>query len=154
MQNISTHISYKEATRSQTAERLGLPNTPDSAQLANMKLIAEKVFEPLREHMREPIRISSFFRSEKVNKAIGGSTTSQHKNGEAMDICAFANSPYTNADLFHYIKNSLEFDQLIWEFGNDRNPDWVHVSYSINGNRKAALKAVKQHGRTVYLPFK
>lgn len=119
-----------------------------------MRLLADRVFEPLREYMREPIYISSFFRSKEVNCSVGGATASQHMAGEAMDIHAVDSSPYNNADLFYYIKDHIEFDQLIWEFGTDRNPDWVHVSYSASGNRKQVLKAVKRNGKTVYEPFK
>lgn len=154
MDNISLHISYNEAIKSETSKRLGLDNTPDDNQLANMKLLANKVFEPLREYIREPIRISSFFRSQNVNRSVGGSVTSQHTTGEAMDIGAFTRSSYTNADLFYHIANKLEFDQLIWEFGTAFNPDWVHVSYSAEGkNRKKILKAKKVNGRTAYVPF-
>lgn len=154
MERISTHITYSEAIKSDTAKRMQLRNTPTEEQLENMTLLANKVFEPLREYFREPVRISSFFRSQEVNKSVGGSTTSQHTTGEAMDICAFASSGYTNADLFYYVLEKLVFDQLIWEFGTDRNPDWVHVSYSAKGkNRRKALKAIRVNGKVSYKPF-
>ncbi len=139
---ISRHISYKEGTHSNTATRRRMRNEPDEVQLAAMKLLAEKVFEPLRGHFNQPIRVNSFFRSAALNKAIGGSRTSQHCSGEAIDIDA--TNEILNAELFNYIKDNLEFDQLIWEFGTDENPDWVHVSYTETGvNRKQILKAVK-----------
>lgn len=148
--NISEHISLKEAIRSNTAKRLGIDNNPDEDTLANMKVIATTVFEPLRNYFNEPIYISSFYRSPELNKAIGGSTRSQHCKGEAIDIDDVY-SKANNADFFNYIKDKLDFDQLIWEFGNDNNPDWVHVSYSLGQNRRRILKAVKQNGRTQYI---
>jgi hypothetical protein len=137
MDNISKHISYAEATISQTATRKGIFNTPDSEQLANMKLVAEKCFEPVRVHFKTPLRISSFFRSEKLNKAVGGLKTSQHKNGQAIDVQG--TGKVSNAMIFNFIKDNLEFDQLIWEFGTDQNPAWVHVSYSKTKNRKQII---------------
>ena len=146
---ISKHISIKEATRSNTAERLGIDNFPDSPTLVNMQALAENVFEPLREHFDHPIYITSFYRSPELNKAIGGSSTSQHCKGEAIDIDDVIGES-TNADFFNYIKDNLEFDQLIWEFGNDDNPNWVHVSYNASNNRGNVLKAVKENGKTKY----
>ena len=150
MNKISKHISYKEATRSITAKRLGIDNTPDVEQIYNMQVLAENIFEPLRESIGKPICINSMFRSEKLNKAIGGSKTSQHCKGQAMDI----DDKYgyaTNADMFNFIKDNLDFDQMIWEFGDDENPDWVHVSYiSKEENRNKILKAYKNKGRTAY----
>jgi hypothetical protein len=147
MENISTNISFKEGVRSSTASRRNIENTPNADQLSAMKLLAEKVFQPLRVWYDKPIMITSFFRSIALNTQIGGSKTSQHCKGEAVDI----DTASDNAKLFNYIKDNLEFDQMIWEFGDDNNPDWVHVSYSINGNRKKLLKAVKQNGRTTYI---
>ena len=150
MDNISPHISYAEATASSTAKSRGISNDPNPDQLAAMKQLAEKVFEPVRTHFNVPIRINSFFRSPDLNKAIGGSTTSQHCKGEAMDIDALKD--ITNRDIFIYIKDNLDWDQMIWEFGNDENPDWVHVSYKLSGsNRKQMLRAQKVGGRTSYV---
>ena len=151
MIKISDHISYKEATRSVTALRLGIDNTPNEYQLQNMEIIAKKVFEPLREAVNAPIKINSFFRSEKLNKAIGGSTKSQHCQGRAIDIDDVYGS-VSNAYMFYYIKDNLDFDQLIWEFGSDANPDWIHVSYvDEDSNRKRCLKAIKENGKTKYI---
>ena len=119
---ISAHISFAEATKSQTAIRHGLDNKPNSVQMANMKYTAEKVFEPIRKHFGKPIAVTSFFRSEELNKRIGGSTTSQHCKGEAMDIDADLYGGMTNAQIFANIKKHLTFDHLIWEFGDNRNP--------------------------------
>ena len=143
MENISKHISYKEVIRSTTADRLGIDNKPGQVELVNMEVIAERIFEPLREWVDGPIRINSFYRSPKLNKAIGGSKRSQHIEGRAMDI----DDTYghkTNAEMFNFIKQNLDFDQMIWEFGTDDNPNWVHVSYvSEDSNRNRCLKAYK-----------
>ena len=150
MANISKHITYKEATKSTTALRLGIENTPNDYELQNMELIAEKVFEPLRRAVNGPIKINSFFRCEELNKAIGGSSRSQHCQGRAIDI----DDVYgyvSNSYMYYYIKDNLDFDQLIWEFGTDTEPDWVHVSY-VDGdsNRKRCLLAYKENGKTKY----
>ena len=147
---ISDHISYKEATFSQTALRLDLDNNPNEEQLECMKEIAEAVFEPLRKWVGGPVKINSFFRGEPVNSAIGGSKRSQHMKGQAMDL----DDTYghkTNAEMYHFIKDNLDFDQLIWEFGDDENPNWVHVSF-VTGrpNRKTLTIAYKEGGKTRY----
>jgi zinc D-Ala-D-Ala carboxypeptidase len=150
MNRISKHITYKEATRSVTALRLGIENTPSDYQLQNMELIAEKIFEPLRRAVNGPIKINSFFRCEELNKAIGGSSRSQHCQGRAIDIDDFYGY-VSNAYMYYYIKDNLDFDQLIWEFGTDTNPDWVHVSYvDSDSNRKRCLLAYKENGKTKY----
>jgi len=151
---LSKNLSLAEVIRSETAKRKGVSNMPTEAHIANFKLLAEKVFQPIREHFGVPIHISSGYRSEALNKAIKGSNTSQHCTGEAIDIDMDATS-VTNAEIFEYIKDNLEFDQLIWEFGTDANPDWVHVSYESTGKqRKQILKAVKKGGATSYVPYK
>lgn len=147
---VSKNISYKEATHSTTAKRLGIDNTPDADQFSNMIYVAENVFQPLREHFGCPIYVSSFFRSEALNSAIRGSSSSTHMKGEAMDLDADVFGKVTNAEIFHYIKDNLEFDQLIWEFGTDTEPAWVHVSLSKGSNRNQILVAKKVDGRTVY----
>ena len=152
MENISKHISYKEGIRSTTADRLGIDNKPGQVELINMEVIAERIFEPLREWVGGPIRINSFYRSQKLNKDIGGSKRSQHIEGRAMDI----DDTYghkTNAEMFNFIKQNLDFDQMIWEFGTDDNPNWVHVSYvSEDSNRNRCLKAYKDaNNKTKYM---
>ena len=117
-----------------------------------MEIIAERIFEPLREWVGGPIRINSFYRGPKLNKAIGGSKRSQHMEGRAMDL----DDTYghkTNAEMFNYIKQNLDFDQLIWEFGTDENPNWIHVSYvSEDSNRQRCLKAYKDsNNKTKYM---
>ena len=147
---ISKHISYREGVYSITATRLGIDNTPDDDQLSNMEKIADEVFEPLREWVGGPIKINSFFRSPKLNTAIGGSTKSQHCKGQAIDIDDTFHKT-TNAEMYHYIKEHIDFDQLIWEFGDDDNPDWVHVSYvSPDENRNRCLRASRKTGKTTY----
>ena len=151
MKNISEHITYKEGVYSITALRLGLNNDPTKAHLSNMELLAEKVFEPLRKHVNGPIKINSFYRGPELNKAIGGSLKSQHCEGRAIDI----DDVYgymSNADMYEYIKNNLSFDQMIWEFGNSDNPDWVHVSYvNEEANRNRCLLAYKdENNKTAY----
>ena len=148
---ISKHISEKEATKSVTALRLGIDNTPDGDTLNNMKIVAEKIFEPLREYVGGAIKINSFYRSSALNEAIGGSTRSQHCKGQAMDIDDIYGHK-TNKQMFTWIKDNLDFDQMIWEFGNEDNPDWVHVSYvSEDKNRNRILKAVRDEGKTKYI---
>lgn len=151
MKNISEHISYKEGVYSITALRLGLNNDPTKTHLTNMELLAEKIFEPLRKHVGGPIKINSFYRGPELNKAIGGSSNSQHCKGQAIDL----DDTYgymSNADMYEYIKNNLSFDQMIWEFGNSDNPDWVHVSYvNEEANRNRCLLAYKdENNNTKY----
>jgi hypothetical protein len=140
----------REAVESYTAKRRGIDNTPGDYELTNMTALAENIFEPLREWVGGPIKINSFFRSVELNKAIGGSSKSQHCQGRAIDI----NDVYghkTNAEMYNWIKENLNFDQMIWEFGTDDNPDWVHISYvSEDGNRNRCLKAEKKDGKTTY----
>ena len=148
---ISKHVSYKEATHSATALRRNLDNTPNKEQLQCMKDIAENLFEPLRKWVGGPIKINSFFRGEPVNKAIGGSTRPQHMKGQAMDIDDTFGYK-TNAEMYYYIKDNLDFDQMIWEFGDDKNPNWVHISYVTHRpNRKKLTIAYKENGRTKYI---
>ena len=147
---ISKHISYREGTLSTTAIRLGIDNIPNDEQLNNMELISEKIFEPLRKWVGGPIKINSFFRCPDLNKAIGGSSKSQHCKGQAMDIDDTFGR-VTNAEMYHFIKEHLDFDQMIWEFGDDDNPDWVHVSYvSSEDNRNRCLQAYRVAGKTNY----
>jgi hypothetical protein len=153
---LSKHLSLAEVTRSDSAKRNGISNEPTAEHLNNFKLLAEKVFEPIREHFKVPIHISSGYRSLALNKKIGGSLTSQHCSGEAIDIDMDGSaSGVTNKQVFDFIKQHLNFDQLIWEFGTTSNPDWVHVSYESTGKqRKQVLRAIKQGGKTAYAPYK
>jgi hypothetical protein len=150
MERISEHISYKEGIKSNTATRLGIKNTPDDYQITNMVNISVNVFEPLRKYVGGPIRINSFYRCEELNRAIGGSSRSQHCEGRAIDLDDTLGHK-TNAEMYQYIKDNLNFDQLIWEFGDDTNPDWIHVSYvHPDENRKRCLRAERTNGKTTY----
>ena len=146
---ISKNLSLDEACKSATADKLGIVNNNPSLNIIkNMKLLAEKVFEPVRAHFKAPIKISSMYRGQELNNHVKGSITSQHCTGEAMDIY---NVKPTNKEVFDYIKDNLEFDQLIFEFGTKDNPEWVHVSYESTGKqRKQVLRAEKINGKTVY----
>lgn len=149
---ISPNLNLAEISRSDTAKRHGIDNTPTAEHLENFKLLAEKVFEPIREHFKTPIFISSGYRSKELNAFIKGSASSQHCTGQAIDIdMDGSNGEVTNRMVFDFIKNKLDFDQLIWEFGTDFNPDWVHVSYVKGKNRKQKLKAIRTNGKTTYL---
>jgi len=148
--SVSKHVSYKEGVYSRTATRRGIKNNPNAEQMKNMVAIAEEVFEPLRTYVGGPIKINSFFRSPELNKAIGGSGKSQHCHGQAIDLDdTFGRA--TNAEMFEFIKEHLDFDQIIWEFGDETNPDWVHVSYvSPEQNRNRCLQAYKENSKTKY----
>ena len=146
MKRISKHISYKEAVGSNYAKQKGIKNKPNEEQVENMKLLAEKVFEPLREWVGAPIRVNSMFRSLELNTALKGSKTSSHMKGEAMDITSMGGK--SNLEMFHWIKDNLEFDQLIWEFGSE--PKWLHVSFNKDKNRKQVLVTKK---RGVYYTY-
>lgn len=148
---ISKYVSYKEVTYSSTAVKNSIDNTPTEAQLSNIKVAAEKIFDPLREWVANPVKINSCFRTAKLNKKIGGANSSQHlaNKGAAFDIDDTFGYK-SNKEMFFHIWNSLEFDQLIWEFGTDTNPDWVHFSYNEDNNRKEVLRAKTVDGKTVY----
>ena len=157
---LSKNLSLSEMTKSQTASRKGIDNSPTAEHIENMKIFAEKIFQPIRDHFGVSISISSGYRSKSLNKAIGGAhkmvdgeyvATSQHCKGEAIDIDRdYANAP-DNSQVFHYIKDNLDFDQLIWEFGDENNPNWIHVSYVTHReNRKKLTVAFKKNGRTAY----
>ena len=151
--NISEHISYAEATVSATGSRKGIKNDPPPETLAVMKVTAEKLFEPIRKYFGVPITILSFYRCPELNKAVGGAKNSQHVDGEAID--AQMTSGVTNRDLWDWLKtNPIEFDQIIYEFGDDNEPDWIHMSYTTRRkNRQQALRAIKVNGKTKYIPF-
>jgi hypothetical protein len=144
--NISEHITYREAVYSRTAVKKKIKNIPNESQLAYMKIWAEKVFEPLRKGTgNRSLQISSFFRSFDLNDKLGGSPTSQHlcNHGAAGDIDNDnSEKGPTNREIFYYIQDNLEFDQLIWEYGDNTSPDWVHVSYHEGHNRNQVLRCI------------
>lgn len=150
---LSKNLSLNEFTRSNTAKRKGIDNTPKDGHLISAKELAENIFQPLREHFATPIFISSGYRSDALNKAIGGSKTSQHSKGEALDIDMDDRKGPSNAEVFHYIRENMEWDQMIWEFGDDKNPDWVHVSWNTGGPQRKQILTAKRNsrGKTFYV---
>lgn len=155
MDRISEHISYSEATRSGKAKKLGLDNNPSKEILSLMKITAKAVFEPVRVFFNLPIYVSSFYRAPLVNLACKGSKTSDHPKGLSIDMDAdYFNNGLTNAMIFWFIYQFLEFDQLIWEYGDNDQPSWVHVSYREGANRKQVLKTVVVGGKKKTIPFK
>ena len=150
--NLSKNLTLAEVTKSTTAKRLGIDNTPDEWTTENLRQVAINIFQPLREAFGCPIYVSSGYRSAELNTAIGGSSRSQHVEGRALDLDADVYGGCTNSQVFNWIKENVEFDQLIWEFGDEDNPDWVHVSYVYDGdNRKRCLKACRDdNGKTYY----
>ena len=152
---LSKYVSLAEVTRSDTAKRKGIDNSPTPEHQENLKVICEEVFDKVREHFGVPLFISSGYRSAALNKAIGGSTSSDHSHGRALDLDQDGHgNGVTNMDVFNYIKDNIEFDQLIYEFGTDKNPDWVHVGYRKGANRKQILRAIKDGGKTKYVAYK
>jgi len=147
---LSKNLTLAEVTKSATAIRKGISNEPTIEHLENLKAVAENIFQPLRDKFAVPIAITSGYRSADLNKAIGGSSTSQHCKGQAIDIDADVYGGLTNKEIFDYIKDSLDFDQLIYEFGTKNNPAWVHCSFISSGNRRQILRAIKKNGKTSY----
>ena len=150
---LSAHFALAEFTRSESAKRHGVSNEPTPEHLQNLITLCEKVLEPIRIKFG-PINISSGYRSKALNHYIGGSLNSQHCEAKAADIDMDGMDGASNTEIFNYIKDSLDFDQLIWEFGNNSKPDWVHVSYNGAKNRKQVLRALKVNGKTAYAPYK
>lgn len=144
---LSKNLSLSEFVRSNTAKRRGIDNTPKGEHLDAAKTLAETIFQPIREHFATPIFISSGYRSAALNEAIGGSKTSQHSKGEAIDIDMDGRRGPDNEDVFYFIKDNLDFDQLIWEFGTDERPDWVHVSYNYDGAQRGQILVAKRNSK-------
>ena len=147
MENISEHISWNEGKASQTAVRMGIDNTPDAETVARMKLTANNCFEPIRKHYGKPIIVSSFYRCWEVNGNVkGSSSTSQHPQGEAIDFIS-----ENMAELFEWIKRNIEFDQLIWEYGDDKSPAWIHISFTEQReNRGQVLRVHLENGKMIW----
>jgi len=150
---LSKNLSLKELTKSATAIKKGISNEPTKEHLENLKAVAENIFQPLRDYFGVPIAVTSGYRSASLNRIIGGSSTSQHCKGEAIDLDADVYGNLTNAAIFGYLKEYTDFDQLIWEYGDDENPAWVHCSYKAEGNRGEVLVAYKDKGKTRYKAF-
>jgi zinc D-Ala-D-Ala carboxypeptidase len=146
--NLSRHVTIQEFSYSPTAIKKGINNVMNATQVQNAIQLCENVFEPIRKHLNIPIKISSGFRCEQLNKLIGGASGSQHSKGEAFDL------ELTNRKLFDWILKNVEFDQAIYEFGNDVHANWFHISYRKGNNRKQALRAIKIGGKTQYISYK
>lgn len=152
--NISKYVTLKEAIKSNVAESKGISNIPDGKHIEAMKHVASHVFDPLREFVGGALFVTSFYRSPELNKAIGGSPTSQHCKGEAIDIDCDRFNNGTNAEIFKFVIDNLQFDQVIAEFPSKEGaPSWVHVSLKKDKNRREVLVALHQKGKTVYKPF-
>lgn len=143
---ISEHLTLKEVTKSNTADRKGIDNNPTAEHLENLKLVANEIFEPIRNHFGVAIGVSSGYRSESLNKAVKGSKTSQHCKGQALDLDADMFGKITNKDIFYFVLNNLKFTQLIWEYGTDDEPNWVHIGYDPNNLKSQVLRVVKGGG--------
>jgi hypothetical protein len=152
---LSKYVSLAEVTRSDTAKRKGISNEPTPEHLENLKVICEEVFDKVREHFGVPLFISSGYRSAALNKAIGGSSTSDHNNGRALDLDQDGHgNGVKNKDVFNFIKDNLEFDQLIAEGSNGAGDmNWVHVGYRKGQNRKQILIADFSSGKAKYIPY-
>ena len=150
-QKLSANFTLSEMVKSETALRHGLDNTPGQTEVDNLKLLAEKVLQPIRDHYKRGVKVNSGFRHPEVNAAVGGSKTSDHCKGQAADIEI---PGVANADLAEWIKDNLEFTQLILEFYTPGVPDsgWVHVSYDKSNLKKQVMTAMKENGKTVYKP--
>ena len=147
---LSRNLTLKEAVKSNTATRLGIDNNPDDWDIENLRAIAENIFQPIRDHFGVPIGVSSGYRGKDLNKAIGGSKYSQHMTGEALDLDADMYGKITNADIFKFVKNNLHWDQMIWEFGDDEEPNWVHISYKPSGGNRKQIKRAYRDSKGVH----
>ena len=149
---LSKSFTLNELTKSQEAMRLGIENIPNKEHIENLKILCEKILQPLRDYYGMPVSISSGYRSVALCEAIGSSAKSQHTKGQAADFEIFG---VANKDVSDFIVQNLDYDQCILEFWNENEPNsgWVHCSYSISGNRKQYLKAQKVNGKIVYSPM-
>lgn len=151
---LSKNLSYSEAVTSYTAIKFNIDNTPPAHYLLNMFILANNLFQPIRDHFDVPIYVSSFYRSPQLNKQVGGSERSDHLTGNAIDLDADVFGVITNAQIFHYVKDNLPFKKLIWELGDDQNPDWVHISFSPELNGQKTILQAYREGQTIkYKPW-
>ena len=146
---MTKHFTLDELTRSATAARKGIDNNPDQEVEGNLLALCENILEPIRKYLGQPLRITSGYRSAKLNRVLGGARRSQHVEGEAADITCQGR----NAEVFSYALKALDYDQLIWEFGTADEPQWVHVSFNECNNRNEALIAYRQGRKTLYTPY-
>ncbi len=150
---LSEHLDLSEIIRSESAKRNGISNMPTPEHIENLKALAEKIFEPIRNHFKVPIRVSSGYRSKELNAKVGGSKSSDHCFGYAIDLDADGTS-ITNNEIFYFIKDNLKFKQLIFEFPVNGQASWVHVSYDHKNLKNETLVAKKLYGKTVYINYK
>ena len=146
---LSENFSLLELTKSQTAARKDIDNTPSPEHQENLKLLCTHILQPVRDRFERVVSVSSGYRSKELCLAIGSKITSQHAKGQAADFEIYGLS---NQELANYIKENLDYDQLILEYWKKEDPSsgWVHCSYNVNVNRKQYLKAYKENGRTKY----
>lgn len=149
MIKISEHISYDEATKSETAKEKGILNVPTTTELDSMMLVAEKIFEPIRKYFGKPLSVNSFYRSKELNKAIGGAESSQHCIGEAIDIDG--KNLVSNLDIGNWAIHNLDFDELIFEGWQNNTFAWIHISFKKNGNRNKVMRADFIAGKPHYI---
>ena len=146
------YFTYKELSKSQTAANWGLTNYPGEVEKKNLTALVDNVLDPARELFGAPIMVNSGYRNPQINSLIGGASGSQHCKGQAVDIQTAGDK--RNKELFEILKQ-FDFDQLIWEFGDDENPDWIHISYkSKEENRNQVLRSYKEGGKTRYIKLK
>lgn len=154
MEIIGKYLTYTDLVKSDMAKRLGIINAPSDTQFANLKALISTIYDKVVDHYGKKIGFNSAFRNEVLNKAIGGAKNSQHTTGEAIDLDADIYGHVTNQEIFSFIKNNLEFDQLIAEgLDSKGNVGWVHVSYSKTKNRKQVLVMIKVNGKSKYFPY-
>jgi zinc D-Ala-D-Ala carboxypeptidase len=149
---LSKNFSLIEFTESNTAIRNGIDNNPTAEHIHNLVELCENVLQPLRDRIGSSIRVTSGYRSEALNTAIGGSKTSDHSHGRAADIKLVINGVNISEELYYGIKSmEIPFKQLIWEFGDDDTPQWVHIAFDKDNNKMQCLKAYKDDGKTKYM---
>lgn len=152
---LTKNFTLEELSNSSTAKRLGIDNIPNNEQVNNLRLLCEKVLQPIREKYGKPIIVSSGFRCDKLNKAVGGSKTSEHRYGMAADFHSLSDTLSDNKELWDLIRTmNLNFGQLIYEYGSDYGPDWIHISYNEKNNRKQILRCKKANGKALYSTMK
>jgi hypothetical protein len=148
---LTQNFSLEELTRSDTAERKGIDNSPTAEHIHNLAELCENVLQPLRDKVKHSIRVTSGYRSEKLNNAIGGSKTSEHSFGKAADIKLIIDGENKSEILYLAIlEMGIPFRQMIWEFGDNETPSWVHISFNKDDNKKQTLRAYKDNGKTKY----
>lgn len=146
---LTNNFSLAELTHSETAERLNIENSPSVDQIDNLRKLCENILQPARDRLNDYISVTSGLRVLALNRAVGSKDNSQHPKGEAADVkCR------NNANLFELIRSELSFDQLIWEFGDDNQPKWIHVSFKgYADNRNQALRAIRENGKVKYINY-